>query len=31
VYQVAGLSSYYTNALKDDDVRAFMQSFRILQ
>jgi len=31
VYQVAGLSSYYINPLKDDDVRAFMQSFRILQ
>ena len=31
VYQVAGLSSYYNNALQDDDVRGFMQSFRILQ
>ena len=31
VYQVAGLSAYYNNALQDDDVRGFMQSFRILQ
>ena len=31
VYQVAGLSSYYNNALQDDDVRGFMASFRILQ
>jgi hypothetical protein len=31
VYQVAGLSSYYNNALRDEDVRFFMQSFRILQ
>ena len=31
VYQVAGLSSSYNNALQDDDVRGFMQSFRILQ
>jgi hypothetical protein len=31
VYQVAGLSNSYDNALRDDDVRGFMQSFRILQ
>jgi hypothetical protein len=30
VYQVAGLSQSYDNALQDDDVRAFMGSFYIL-
>jgi hypothetical protein len=31
VYEVAGLSTSYEDALRDDDVRAFMRSFRILQ
>jgi hypothetical protein len=30
VYQVAGLSELYDNPLQDSDVRAYMQSFRIL-
>jgi len=30
VYQVAGLSELYDDPLKDSDVRAYMQSFRIL-
>jgi hypothetical protein len=31
VYEVAGLSTSYDDALRDEDVRAFMSSFRILQ
>ena len=31
VYQVAGLSSSYDDPLRDEDVRSFMKSFRILQ
>jgi hypothetical protein len=30
VYQVAGLSELYENPLQDSDVRAYMQSFRIV-
>jgi hypothetical protein len=30
VYQVAGLTQAYDNALQDDDVRAFMNSFYVL-
>jgi hypothetical protein len=30
VYEVAGLSTDYDDALRDDDVRGFMRSFRIL-
>jgi hypothetical protein len=31
VYEVAGLSNSYDDALRDEDVRGFMRSFRILQ
>jgi hypothetical protein len=31
VYEVAGLSNSYDDALRDEDVRGFMGSFRILQ